>query len=105
MSVIRIKSNNEGPRAESGTGMDKVVASTGLSQRTKIAIAAAAVLVLALLFWWFAPSAGSHVMTESRYGIFTLHPEDEMCPPPTYRARAKMLLTALLRPAQMSGPK
>ena len=49
----------KGRRAESGTGMDKVVAATGLSQRTKIAIGAAAVLLLALLFWWFAPSAGS----------------------------------------------
>jgi len=34
MSVIKIKSSEGPPRAESGTGMDKVVASTGLSQRT-----------------------------------------------------------------------
>jgi HlyD family secretion protein len=95
MSVIRIKSNNEGPRAESGTGMDKVVASTGLSQRTKIAIAAAAVLVLALLFWWFAPSAGSQTVAADRLTIsaVTKGTFDDFLP---LRARVEPLVTVYL---------
>jgi HlyD family secretion protein len=95
MSVIRIKSNNEGPRAESGTGMDKVVASTGLSQRTKIALAAAAVLLLALLFWWFAPSAGSQTVAADRLTVsaVTKGTFDDFLP---LRARVEPLVTVYL---------
>jgi HlyD family secretion protein len=95
MSVIRIKSNDNGSRAESGTGMDKVVESTGLSQRTKIALAAAAVLVLALLFWWFAPSAGSQTVAAERLTVsaVTKGTFDDFLP---LRARVEPLVTVYL---------
>jgi HlyD family secretion protein len=95
MSVIRIKSNDNPSRAESGTGMDKVVASTGLSQRTKIAIGAAAVLLLALLFWWFAPSAGSQTVAAERLTISAVSKGtfDDFLP---LRARVEPLVTVYL---------
>jgi HlyD family secretion protein len=95
MSVIRIKSENSGPKAESGTGMDKVVASTGLSQRTKIAIAAAGVVLLALLFWWFAPTAGSQTVAAERLTLsaVTKGTFDDFLP---LRARVEPLVTVYL---------
>ncbi|HEX8226207.1 MAG TPA: efflux RND transporter periplasmic adaptor subunit [Allosphingosinicella sp.] len=95
MSVIKIKSNENPNRAESGTGMDKVVATSGLSQRTKIALGAAAVVLLALLFWWFAPSAGSQTVAAER---LTLSPVtkgtfDDFLP---LRARVEPLVTVYL---------
>jgi HlyD family secretion protein len=95
MSVIRIKSNDNGSRAESGTGMDKVVAATGLSQRTKIAIGAGAVLLLALLFWWFAPSAGSQTVAADRLtvSVVTKGTFDDFLP---LRARVEPLVTVYL---------
>lgn len=95
MSVIRIKSSENGPRAESGTGMDKVVESTGLSQRTKIALAAAGVVLLALLFWWFAPSAGSQTVAAERLTISAVSRGtfDDFLP---LRARVEPLVTVYL---------
>ena len=95
MSVIRIKSSEGEKRAESGTGMDKVVARTGLDQRTKIAIGAAAVLLLALLFWWFAPSAGSQTVASERLTIsaVTKGTFDDFLP---LRARVEPLVTVYL---------
>ncbi|MEA3051678.1 MAG: HlyD family secretion protein [Sphingomonadales bacterium] len=95
MSVIRIKSDETRGGAESGTGMDKVVAATGLSQRTKIAIGAAAVLLLALLFWWFAPSAGSQTVAAERLTIsaVTKGTYDDFLP---LRARVEPLVTVYL---------
>jgi HlyD family secretion protein len=95
MSVIRIKSNDNPNRAESGTGMDKVVEASGLSQRTKIAIGAVAVLLLALLFWWFAPSAGSQTVAAERLTIsaVTKGTFDDFLP---LRARVEPLVTVYL---------
>ncbi|HEX8571759.1 MAG TPA: efflux RND transporter periplasmic adaptor subunit [Allosphingosinicella sp.] len=95
MSVIGIKSNENPNRAESGTGMDKVVASTGLSQRTKIAIGAAAAVLLAALFWWFAPSAGSQTVAAERLTISaaTKGTFDDFLP---LRARVEPLVTVYL---------
>ena len=95
MSVIRIKSTESEPRAESGTGMDKVVVATGLSQRTKIAIGAAALLVLALLFWWFAPSAGSQTVAAERVTMSPVSKGtfDDFLP---LRARVEPLVTVYL---------
>jgi HlyD family secretion protein len=95
MSVIRIKSSENSSGAESGTGMDKVVASSGLSQRTKIALGAAGVLVLALLFWWFAPSAGSQTVAAERLTISAASKGtfDDFLP---LRARVEPLVTVYL---------
>jgi len=95
MSVIRIKSTDGEPRAESGTGMDKVVASTGLSQRAKIAIGAAALLLFALLFWWFAPNAGSQTVAAERLTVSAVSKGtfDDFLP---LRARVEPLVTVYL---------
>ncbi len=95
MSVIRIKSTDGEPRAESGTGMDKVVASTGLSQRMKIAIGAAALLLFAFLFWWFAPSAGSQTVAAERLTVSSVSKGtfDDFLP---LRARVEPLVTVYL---------
>jgi HlyD family secretion protein len=59
-------------RAVSGVQMDKVVERRGLSRNVKIAIGAGALLVLALLFWWFMPGAGSQTVTKNRLTISTV---------------------------------
>ena len=59
-------------RAVSGSQMDKVVERRGMSRNVKIAIGAGAVLVLALLFWWFMPGAGSQTVTKNRLTISTV---------------------------------
>jgi HlyD family secretion protein len=59
-------------RAVSGSQMDKMVERRGLSRNIKIAIGAGAVLVLALLFWWFMPGAGSQTVTKNRLTISTV---------------------------------
>ena len=95
MSVIRIKSNDNGSRAESGTNMDKVVAATGLSQRQKIALGAAAVLLAAFAFWWFAPSAGSQTVAADRLTVSVVSKGtfDDFLP---LRARVEPLVTVYL---------
>jgi HlyD family secretion protein len=95
MSVIRIKSSNGEPRAESGTGMDRVVEVRGLSKRTKIALAAAAVVLLALLFWWFAPSGASQTVASERLTISAVSKGtfDDFLP---VRARVEPLVTVYL---------
>jgi HlyD family secretion protein len=95
MSVIKMKSTEGPARAESGTGMDKVVAATGLSQRTKIALGAAALLLLALLFWWFAPSAGSQTVAAERLTMSAVSKGtfDDFLP---LRARVEPLVTVYL---------
>lgn len=59
-------------RAVSGSQMDKMVERRGLSRNVKIAIGAGALLVLALLFWWFMPGAGSQTVTRNRLTISTV---------------------------------
>src|SRR3712207_3903479 len=94
MSVIRIKSESEA-RPESGTGMDRVVEARGLTRRTRIALAAAAVLLLALLFWRFAPSAGSQTVAAERLTISAVSKGrfDDFLP---LRARVEPLVTVYL---------
>ena len=95
MGVIRIKSTDSETRAESGTAMDKVVVATGLSQRSKIAIGAAALVLFALLFWWFAPSAGSQTVAAERLTISVVSKGtfDDFLP---LRARVEPLVTVYL---------
>jgi HlyD family secretion protein len=59
-------------RAVSGSQMDKVVERRGLSRNAKIGIGGGALLILALLFWWFMPGAGSQTVTKNRLTISTV---------------------------------
>ncbi len=93
MSVVRIK--NEGDRPVSGGGMDKVVERKGLSRNVKIGIGAAIALLLAGLFYWFAPTANSQTIESSRVTISTAQRGrfDDFLP---LRARVEPLLTVFL---------
>ncbi len=92
MSVVRFK-QSEGP--ESGGGMDRVVATQRLPARIKIGLAAAGILLLALLFYLFAPSANSQTVPISRLTISTVSQGrfDDFLP---LRARVEPLVTVFL---------
>ncbi len=70
MSVVRMSQAETGPT--SGGAMDRAIEKTGLSLRIKLALAAAGVLLAALLFYWFAPSANSQTVETSRLTISTV---------------------------------
>lgn len=93
MSVVRI-TKPEG-RPESGGGMDRVVAKKGLPQRVKIGLVAAGLLVLALLFWLYAPSSNSQTVEASRLTVSTVERGrfDDFLP---LRARVEPLVTVFL---------
>src|SRR3954447_6063533 len=92
MSVIRMQSE---AKAQSGSGMDRVVEVKGLSKRVKIGLAAAAALLLVLIFWWFAPTANSQSVAADRVTISTVERGrfDDFLP---LRARVTPLLTVYL---------
>jgi HlyD family secretion protein len=94
MSVIKMQSNDK-ERPPSGGAMDRVVGPTGLSNRVKIAIAAALVLVAAVAFWWFAPTANSQSVAAERLTISTVKRGtfDDFLP---LRARVTPLVTVFL---------
>ena len=69
MSVVRIK--NEGDRPVSGGGMDKVVESRSLPLKVKIGLGVALLILLAGLFYWYAPAANSQTIESSRVTIST----------------------------------
>ena len=93
MSVVRIP-KPEG-RPESGGGMDRVVERKGLSNQVKIGLAAAGVVLLAVLFYLFAPSANSQTVDVSRLTISTAERGrfDDFLP---LRARVEPLVTVYL---------
>ncbi|WP_066591336.1 efflux RND transporter periplasmic adaptor subunit [Sphingomonas pruni] len=72
IASLKAASSATTDRAVSGSQMDKVVERRGLSRNVKIAIGAGAMLVLALLFWWFMPGAGSQTVTKNRLTISTV---------------------------------
>ena len=95
MSVVRMTDDKAGSGAESGSGMDRMVVTRRWSMRTKIVLGATAALLAALLFWWFAPSAGSETVaadhltiSQVRTGTF-----EDFIP---LRARVTPLLTVFL---------
>ncbi len=72
MSVAKFKAASPSPapgQAVSGSQMDKVVERRGLSRNVKIGIGGGAVALLALLFWWFMPNAGSQTVAAQRLTI------------------------------------
>src|SRR5918999_5716552 len=93
MSVVRIKESEGKP--QSGGGMDRVVERRGLSNQVKIALAAAGVVLLAVLFWWFAPASNSQTVEASRLTISTAQRGrfDDFLP---LRARVEPLVTIYL---------
>lgn len=93
MSVVRMSKPESGPT--SGGAMDRVVEKKGLSLRIKIALAAAGVLLLAILFYWFAPSANSQTVESSRLTISTVSQGrfDDFLP---LRARVEPSVTVFL---------
>jgi HlyD family secretion protein len=95
MSVIKMKSAAGETKAESGSGMDRVVERKGLPRQAQIAIAAAAVLLLLILAWAYAPSAGSQTVAAERLTISPVRKGtfDDFLP---LRARAEPLLTVYL---------
>src|SRR4028118_1223357 len=72
MSVIRMQSNDSPVGPQSGGAMDRVVERKGLSRNIKIAIAAGAALLAALLFYLAAPSANSQTVAAERLTISTV---------------------------------
>jgi HlyD family secretion protein len=93
MSVVRIMESTDKP--VSGGGMDKVVESKALSKEVKIGLAAAGVLILALLFYFMAPTANSQTVDASRVTISTVEKGrfDDFLP---LRARVEPLVTVFL---------
>jgi HlyD family secretion protein len=95
MRVISAKPAEQDGAPQSGVGMDRVVAAKGLTQRAKIALGVGAALILALLFWWFAPSGDSQTVAAQRLTISTVERGrfDDFLP---LRARVEPLLTVYL---------
>ncbi len=95
MSVIRMQSNEQPARAQSGSGMDKVVERKTLPTQLKIGAAAAVLLLLLALFYFYAPRANSEAIPADRLTISTVQKGrfDDFLP---LRARVTPLLTVYL---------
>src|SRR5687768_12588679 len=93
MSVVQIKETEGKP--QSGGGMDRVVERKGLSREVKIGLAAAGVVLLALLFYFYAPASNSQTVEASRLTISTAQRGrfDDFLP---LRARVEPLVTVFL---------
>ena len=94
MSVIRMQSNDK-ERPPTGGAMDREVAPGGLSMRVKAAIGAGIVLIAALAFYWFAPTANSQSVAAERLTVSTVAKGrfDDFLP---LRARVTPLVTVFL---------
>ena len=66
MSVVRMKEPN-GP--QSGGGMDREVASRKLGPKARIGLGAAALVILAALFWYFMPAPNSQTIEANKLTI------------------------------------
>ncbi|HEX4736600.1 MAG TPA: efflux RND transporter periplasmic adaptor subunit [Allosphingosinicella sp.] len=95
MSVIRMQSNEQAARPQSGGAMDRVVERKGLPKAAKIGAAAVAVLLLVALFYWFSPRANSEAIPADRLTVSTVQKGrfDDFLP---LRARVTPLLTVYL---------
>ncbi|HEY7809075.1 MAG TPA: efflux RND transporter periplasmic adaptor subunit [Allosphingosinicella sp.] len=95
MSVIKMQANDSPVAAQSGGAMDRVVERKGMSRNLKIALAVTAALLLAILFYAFAPSANSQTVTANRLTISTVARGrfDDFLP---LRARVTPLVTVYL---------
>jgi HlyD family secretion protein len=95
MSVIRMQSNEQPAKPQSGSGMDRVVARSRFPMQAKIGAAIVALLLLALLFYEFAPRANSQAIASDRIAVSTVMKGqfDDFLP---LRARVTPLLTVYL---------
>ncbi|TFI59559.1 efflux RND transporter periplasmic adaptor subunit [Sphingomonas parva] len=95
MSVVSMQSTDKPAGPPTGGAMDKVVVRKGLPKNAKIAIAAAAVLLAAILFYVFAPSANTQNVASDRLTVSTVEKGrfDDFLP---LRARVTPLLTVYL---------
>ena len=94
MSVVPLKEEPKSA-AISGGAMDRVVEKKGIPSRAKIGAIAGAVLIAAILIWWFAPRGSSQTVDASRLTISEIKPGtyDDFLP---LRARVTPLLTVYL---------
>ncbi|RYZ64421.1 MAG: biotin/lipoyl-binding protein, partial [Proteobacteria bacterium] len=94
MSVVKIKDEPKSA-AISGGAMDRVVEKKGLSRNARIGGIAGAILLVLLLFWWFAPRGSSQTVDAGRLAIseVTRGTFDDFLP---LRARVTPLLTVFL---------
>ena len=96
MSVVPLQSTEPvGDRPVTGGAMDRVVARGGLPRWAKLAGIAAAVLLAALAFWFYAPRGDSQTVSANRLTISTVRNGtfDDFIP---LRARVTPLLTVFL---------
>ncbi|HZG09922.1 MAG TPA: efflux RND transporter periplasmic adaptor subunit [Allosphingosinicella sp.] len=95
MSVIKMQSNDSPASAHSGGAMDRVVERKGWGRNAKIGMAAAAALLIALLFYVYAPSANSQTVAADRLTVSTVERGrfDDFLP---LRARVTPLVTVFL---------
>ena len=71
MSLVELRHSRQSD-AVSGGAMDKGVERKRIDKRILIAGGAAAVLLLVLLFWLFAPQAGTLSVSRDRLSIATV---------------------------------
>jgi HlyD family secretion protein len=95
MSVIKMQPNDSPIGPQSGGAMDKVVARKGLPRNARIAIGVAVVLLAAILFYLFAPTANSQTVASDRLTVSTVARGrfDDFLP---LRARVTPLVTVYL---------
>ena len=95
MSLVELRNVGNESGAVSGGAMDRVVEKKKIDKRILIGAAAGAVLLLILVFWLFAPRAGSQSVNPTRLNIATVEQGvfEDFLP---LRARVAPLVTVYL---------
>jgi HlyD family secretion protein len=95
MSVVRMQATDNPTKPASGGAMDREVAPSRFTKQMKIALAVAAAVLLAILFYMFAPAGNSQTVPAERLTISTVAKGrfDDFLP---LRARVTPLVTVYL---------
>jgi HlyD family secretion protein len=95
MSVVSMKSTDNVRGPQSGSGMDRVVATRRLPRWAVYAAAGLALLLALLLFWWLAPARNSQTVAADRITVSTVEKGrfDDFVP---LRGRVTPLVTVYL---------